>query len=329
MIRIFWRLGLLCVAMYMPAAVAAPVAWLPLKNTTAVRVADPVFGGDIVVYEAGPEDAPTVVLIHGIGDNGARDWRNLIIDLAPDYHIVAVDMPGFSASSKGNQLYAPEQLAVAVHGAISEYVEQPYSLIGHSLGAAVSLAYAGLYSDELERLVLVDAPGVLHRYIYTRFLGEHSTSMIDGMLPVNSAWINGLLSTQMQQLETNGFKPELLLHSPWARLRLLGGDPKIISAYAVAQHDYSSTLRNLGGTCPDFMGRARPAGAATHRAIAGRGHSRRTPESICRRRPCAHGAGAEKIQRHHSGRTHRAPGFLAGLWTGARKTAVGARRHLR
>ena len=239
------RAAALLVILFSASLWAAPVPWLPLENTTAERVPDSVFGGEVVVYEAGPADAETVVLIHGIGDNGARDWRSLIMDLASTYHVVAVDMPGFAASSKGNHLYAPEQLAIAVHGAISKRATQPYSLIGHSLGAAVSLAYAGLYAEEMQRLILVDMPGVLHRTVYTRFLSDQGAAMLGGMFPLGGDWVNELLTSQLEQLEVRGFNPALLLHSPMLRQQLLGGDPKVISAYAVAQHDYSRALRDL------------------------------------------------------------------------------------
>ena len=216
-----------------------------MDNASVERVADPVFGGQISVYQAGPRDAPSVVLVHGIGDNGARDWRSVITDLARDYHVVAVDMPGFATSSKGNHLYAPEQLAVAVHGAIQAYAKPPYNLIGHSLGASVSLAYAQLYGDELQRLILVAVPGVLHRTVYTQYLGEQGAARLQATTPMPADWLTGLIATQLQQLEAGGFNPALLLHSPWARQQLMRGDPKMISAYALAQHDYGPALRDL------------------------------------------------------------------------------------
>jgi hypothetical protein len=37
-------------------------------------ISEPVFHGQAHIYSAGPDDAPTVVLVHGLGDNGARDW---------------------------------------------------------------------------------------------------------------------------------------------------------------------------------------------------------------------------------------------------------------
>lgn len=226
-------------------AIAAPVNWLPLESAEAERVAEPVFNGSMVVYEAGPRDAEPVVLIHGIGDGGARDWRSLIIDLAQEYHVIAVDLPGFGESSKGNHLYAPEQLALAVHKALAGRTDQSFSLIGHSLGAAVSMAYAHLYPDELRRLVIVDMPGVLHRAVYSRFLSNQGLGMLGSLSPAGSDWIAALLAKQLEQLELSGMNPAKLLYSPQARQNFMAGNPKIIAAYAAAEHNYTDALRDL------------------------------------------------------------------------------------
>lgn len=225
---------------------AASVSWLPLQNTSAERVSEPVFGGTMMVYEAGNQNAEPVVLIHGVGDGGARDWRELIVDLARDYRVIAVDLPGFAGSSKGNHLYAPDQLALAVQGALEGRVNQPFSLIGHSLGAAVSMAYAHLYPEQINRLILANMPGVLHRTVYSRFMADQGAAWLDSFSPMGGgSLVSALLASQLEQLELKGFNPSMLLYSPVARQQFLGGDPKLIAAYAAVEHDFSSALRDL------------------------------------------------------------------------------------
>src|SRR5438552_17472564 len=48
--------------------------------------------------EAGPPDAPTVLLLHGF-PSSSHMFRNLIPMLADEYHIVAPDFPGYGESS--------------------------------------------------------------------------------------------------------------------------------------------------------------------------------------------------------------------------------------
>jgi pimeloyl-ACP methyl ester carboxylesterase len=57
-----------------------------------------VEGLDIFYREAGPRDAPTVLLLHGF-PSSSHMFRNLIPMLADNYHVVAPDFPGYSESS--------------------------------------------------------------------------------------------------------------------------------------------------------------------------------------------------------------------------------------
>ena len=55
-------------------------------------------GRHLLVGRAGSADQAAVLLIHGLGDNAHRDWRQVIPGLASDYRVVAVDLPGFGGS---------------------------------------------------------------------------------------------------------------------------------------------------------------------------------------------------------------------------------------
>ena len=57
-----------------------------------------VNGLDIFYREAGPKDAPTILLLHGF-PTSSHMFRNLIPALADCYHVVAPDYPGFGNSS--------------------------------------------------------------------------------------------------------------------------------------------------------------------------------------------------------------------------------------
>src|SRR5437660_7308734 len=53
---------------------------------------------EIFYREAGPRDAPTVLLLHGF-PSSSHMFRNLIPMLADKYHVVAPDFPGYGESS--------------------------------------------------------------------------------------------------------------------------------------------------------------------------------------------------------------------------------------
>src|SRR3984885_11461162 len=65
--------------------------------TTFYRTAD-VNGLTIFYREAGPKDAPVLLLLHGF-PTSSRMFRNLIPALADRYHIIAPDYPGFGYST--------------------------------------------------------------------------------------------------------------------------------------------------------------------------------------------------------------------------------------
>src|SRR5207302_7800318 len=56
-----------------------------------------VDGINIFYREAGPETAPTILLLHGF-PTSSHMFRNLIPALAERYHVVAPDLPGFGFS---------------------------------------------------------------------------------------------------------------------------------------------------------------------------------------------------------------------------------------
>jgi pimeloyl-ACP methyl ester carboxylesterase len=55
-------------------------------------------GLDIFYREAGPRDAPTILLLHGF-PTSSHMFRDLIPLLADRYHLIAPDYPGFGNSA--------------------------------------------------------------------------------------------------------------------------------------------------------------------------------------------------------------------------------------
>ena len=53
---------------------------------------------DIFYREAGPKDAPTILLLHGF-PTSSHMFRNLIPQLSDRFHLVAPDYPGYGNSS--------------------------------------------------------------------------------------------------------------------------------------------------------------------------------------------------------------------------------------
>lgn len=234
----------LLVSIAVPAG-ASSAEWIGVSGATAELVPEPVFSGNVMLYRAGRRDGPAIVLVHGLGQEGARDWGRLIPALADRYDVFALDLPGFGASDKGNHLYSPANYARVIEAAVAPRITRPFALIGHSMGGAVSLAYAATYPHRVGRLVLADMAGVLHRSVYAQHLTRFAAQLAVGVDPQGAPWFNSFVRTILTRVESIPLSSELVLAVPAMRQNVLRGEPNAIAAYALVEHDFSRALRDV------------------------------------------------------------------------------------
>lgn len=103
--------------------------------------------------------APTLLLVHG-GRDHARSWDWVARELRRDYHVIAPDLRGHGDSSwaLGGHYTLPEftlDLAQLI-----DLLDVPQvTLVGHSLGGAVSIQYAAVFPERVARLVAIEGLG--------------------------------------------------------------------------------------------------------------------------------------------------------------------------
>ena len=108
----------------------------------------------------GREGKPVMLLVHG-GLDHARSWDWVARALRDDFHVYALDLRGH-----GNSAWAPGALySVAEHvldlSGLADIVQGfPVHIIGHSLGAVVSLVYSGIYPDRVKKVVAIEGVGL-------------------------------------------------------------------------------------------------------------------------------------------------------------------------
>jgi pimeloyl-ACP methyl ester carboxylesterase len=104
--------------------------------------------------EAGPPDAPPVILLHGLGGTNAS-MLPLLADLARDHRVIAPDFPGFGASGAPHWRYRAGELTAWLGEFAAAVDAVPATIIGNSLGGRVAIE-AGLTSPQIaSRLVLL------------------------------------------------------------------------------------------------------------------------------------------------------------------------------
>ena len=111
---------------------------------------------EVAAHLYGPEDGRPVIALHGWLDNAASFSR--LAPMLSGVRIVALDLPGHGLSDHrppgvSYQLwdYASEVLQTA-----EQFGWKRFSLLGHSLGAIISVLIAGAVPERIERLALID-----------------------------------------------------------------------------------------------------------------------------------------------------------------------------
>src|SRR5690554_3364155 len=118
------------------------------------RRAVPVTGGDLAVGVWGPDDAPTVLAIHGITASHLS-WKTLA-ETMPELRIIAPDLRGRGRSNGlpgpwGMPTHAADMVAI-----LDEFGLDRVIVVGHSMGAFVAATLAMRAPERVSELILID-----------------------------------------------------------------------------------------------------------------------------------------------------------------------------
>lgn len=107
----------------------------------------------------GNGDAEPLLLVHGNRDH-CHNWDWVARALRDDYHIVAPDFRGHGDSewvrgSAYNHAEYVYDLAQLIH----QQQLAPVTVIAHSLGGSVALRYAGIYPENIKKMIVIEGTG--------------------------------------------------------------------------------------------------------------------------------------------------------------------------
>jgi pimeloyl-ACP methyl ester carboxylesterase len=134
----------------------------PAENSDSPAVPPTFFrtarveGLDIFYREAGPQDAPVILLLHGF-PTSSRMFRNLIPALADRYHLIAPDYPGFGHSSAPDAdqfSYTFDHLAQIMDNFVTQLGLTKYSLYVQDYGAPVGYRLASQHPERVQALIV-------------------------------------------------------------------------------------------------------------------------------------------------------------------------------
>jgi pimeloyl-ACP methyl ester carboxylesterase len=172
-----------------------------------------VDGLDIFYREAGPGDAPTILLLHGF-PTSSHMFRDLIPMLADRYHLVAPDYPGFGNSSVPDVDafdYTFDHLADVIENFTAVNGLERYSLYLQDFGGPVGFRLASRRPDRVRTLIIQNANA------YTQGLSEELRTV--------------LLRLHIERTPEMRARASELVELPYTRRQYLEGvpDPSLVS----------------------------------------------------------------------------------------------------
>ncbi|MBI2218075.1 MAG: alpha/beta fold hydrolase [Candidatus Rokubacteria bacterium] len=122
---------------------------MPCIGLSGVRI-------HVRVQSARAVDAPTVVLLHGLGSSSA-DWTPQLAAFSRRFKVLAVDLPGHGRSTRGRGPFRVPRLARDVSQALDTLGAPAVHVVGLSLGGCVGLELALREPARVRSLTLVNA----------------------------------------------------------------------------------------------------------------------------------------------------------------------------
>ncbi|MBU0765562.1 MAG: alpha/beta hydrolase [Bacteroidetes bacterium] len=113
--------------------------YIPFKETV-IRITDQGAG-------------KIVVLIHGYLES-IETWSDFASELSKHFRVVSVDLPGHGKSGTVGTIHTMDMMAEAVNRVLESLGIEKCTVVGHSMGGYVTLAFAEKHPEKLESFCL-------------------------------------------------------------------------------------------------------------------------------------------------------------------------------
>ncbi len=97
-----------------------------------------------------------VVLLHGYLES-MYVWDDFVPLLAPSVRVVTLDIPGHGISEVKGEVHTMDMMAATVRDMLDALGIERATLVGHSMGGYVSLAFCAAYPERLDGVVLLSS----------------------------------------------------------------------------------------------------------------------------------------------------------------------------
>jgi pimeloyl-ACP methyl ester carboxylesterase len=221
-----------------PAAAAA-------SDAPQVRYKRQQVGAVGIFYrEAGPQDAPVVLLLHGF-PTSSHMYRDLIPRLAERHRVIAPDYPGYGSSdapSPAGFSYTFDNIAAVMDGFLQGLGVTRFALYAQDFGGPVGFRLAAMRPDRIAGLIVQNAvaheQGLSDALKEARPFWERRTAETERPM---RAFLT--LETTRHQFLAGAREPSLVSPDSWLHAQQILDRPGNDEIQLSLLHDYGSNLR--------------------------------------------------------------------------------------
>lgn len=97
-----------------------------------------------------------IVLLHGFLEN-KKMWKDYVSFFSNQYRIITIDLLGHGESDCFGYVHSMEDNAHAIQEVLEYLQIKKTTILGHSMGGYVGLAFAELYPESIQKLILLNS----------------------------------------------------------------------------------------------------------------------------------------------------------------------------
>jgi len=114
-----------------------------------------LFDKDGTAYKTFGDEPATLIFIHGVGMCG-EIWQPQVEYFSKDYRVITYDFLGHGQSELKKDKLTLEDYVTQLYNLVNEIGVSNFSLIGHSMGAIIAVAYALRYPKKVDTLIPIN-----------------------------------------------------------------------------------------------------------------------------------------------------------------------------
>ncbi|AFL81013.1 putative hydrolase or acyltransferase of alpha/beta superfamily [Aequorivita sublithincola DSM 14238] len=99
---------------------------------------------------------PAIILLHGFLESSTM-WKPLIPQLSKNNFVITIDFPGHGKSGVLAEIHTMELMAEVVNEILQHLQISTATFIGHSMGGYVTLAFAEMFLEKIEKIILLNS----------------------------------------------------------------------------------------------------------------------------------------------------------------------------